>query len=221
MRGLVADLFVAELLPQRGKPPSERAKRRHEAWKLDFLRMCNGPLQSGRLVHYCHPSVGCGCTSREDSVRRFSQAVTRIMYNRRPPVPQVTEWTSVRQSMAFLALPLLTGGLHRDVFECSIRPKRQSGPQAVQGSGGDFLQLVPAPCLPDGAGAGVESSIADSDWHAMVGQRTKFVSEKLMQPTEDSRKIKEVSSGRAVFGRGGAELLPAQLRQRPARGTTN
>ena len=104
--------------------------------------MLNGPLGGSRLVHFCHASVGCRCSGRDQSVKRIAQCVMKLVYPHRPRIPQLSEWTSCLDSLRFMSLGALLAGLHRKVFERSIS---RSCPVSVASSS---LQLVPAAQAP-------------------------------------------------------------------------
>jgi hypothetical protein len=180
---LVVDLFFPKPQCKNGKPPSDLSVRNHHLLRDEFLKMLNGPLHNSQILHFCHESVGCQCSSRGNTVKRISKIVVRCLFSKRPVVPQVKEWTAVHQSMTFLAFAASTHNLHRRIFDRSI-----ASVEACRGAASEegALVLFPAAHL---NGASVpqptQGFIENIDWADMNGKRVSHISKHLMQPSQD------------------------------------
>ena len=68
------------------------------ALKEEFKLIRNGPPNRKGpkiMIHRCHPSWPCKCTSLSHSRQRQKLLILRVDYKRRPAPPQMSEWTSV------------------------------------------------------------------------------------------------------------------------------
>lgn len=186
--------MISALFPppchRKGKPPSWTAVERHRVLSLELGRMVNGPVFGGVLTHFCHPSVGCGCSDRSESIRRVSTILCQTLFRRKPAVPQLKEWTAVQQSVEFVALGCCLQGVHRRVFEASVSPLVNHAPRATDaadaGHAAAALALVPAAHL-GAAAPSASASFENVGWHETNGKRVQYIRRHLMQPAEDLR----------------------------------
>lgn len=152
--------------------------------------MMNGYMldPSKPLTHHCHLAAGCGCKSVSNTRHRIQQLLLRVMYRRRPAVPQLKEWTRCRDSSRFHCFGMLTSGLLQRVFHKAVQERpgghrhcpRHQGPwpQPQPLPGPVHLALVPragvraeAPQAPQPAP--LQHIIDETDWHKLVGKKIK------------------------------------------------
>lgn len=172
------DFFVLPPRSRKHKPVSEKQKQQFKDLRKEYLMMCNGNPFSQNLVHHCHASVNCGCQgNRAVVVGRVSRILIRTLYCRRPAIPQLKEWTSVWESLSWLAAGLVRNRVAASIFECSVG----ATPAVVQAAGDEVLQLVPAAQIADAKPA-VQDFLDGMSWHEMASVRVKYVRQHVMQP---------------------------------------
>ena len=148
----------------------------------EFAVLLNGNPFAEGLVHYCHADTGCRCNgSREDTVKRIARLLMRLLFGRRPPVPQLSEWTSVKDCVCFLALGVGLNRIGPTVFSHSVSRLVPSNVGRVR----EELALVPAHAVPlePAVHESAAQAIQGTEWHELVGRRIRFVREHIMAPS--------------------------------------
>ena len=184
MRDVIMELFFPRIVQRRfGKnrakahSESKQAKEEDSRLRQEWRVMMNGYMldPSQPLTHHCHLAAGCGCKSVSNTRHRIQQLLLRVMYRRRPAVPQLKEWTRCRDSSRFHCFGMLTSGLLQRVFHKAVQ-ERPGGHQPLPGPVN--LALVPwagaraeAPQAPQPAP--LQHFIDETDWHKLVGKKIK------------------------------------------------
>ena len=75
-------------------PSLARQDGKDEQLRRDFEMYINGEAFTDKLVHHCVPGI-CSCVSHDDCVTRVSVVLVKVIFFRRPPTPQIKEWTAV------------------------------------------------------------------------------------------------------------------------------
>lgn len=110
----------------------------------DLYRVCRRAAYTIVAIWYFRSARSGFCdlcmshSLRQNTVRRYAKCILRVIYPRRPTVPNIGEWTSCVSSVRFAALGVINHGIHRLVFNKSVGfiPKHVRTSQE--------LQLVPA-----------------------------------------------------------------------------
>lgn len=163
---------------RRGARPSKRRALQHEL-RNKYLMLCNGSPFGERLVHHCHPSVGRDCQgSRDALVRRIARILVAVLYSRRPVEPQQSEWSSIRESMAFLAFTVNANRLGAHVFEQSVSRGLAGDAHVEQYLAARSSALVPAAVV---AETSVQPDVENLSWRTLAGNHINAVRAKIMQ----------------------------------------
>ena len=144
-----------------------------EHYRKEFLCIDNGPLHTETITHYCGSE--CACRDRTHTVQRLVFVWIRWVLGRRPPIPQLTEFTAIARAgrtIGFLAACHRVVAQAFDIMVGTMKPRAELVPQLVAN---------PAPTLnqTESSEPKVQEWFDQCNWHALQGARKQQVSEHL------------------------------------------
>ena len=163
-----------------GKLASPYVLNGYRMLRTEFLKIVNWRPSSDQVSHFC--GIWCGCQDSSHFQRRLCKLLTRTVYRFRMRIPKLQEFTAIFESIAPLALGCSLSGLHRKVFNHSVRGIARN---AVSSSGAfRSMQIVPAAHVDSKMNCST-SHVDSASWHALAGSRIGGVSRNMMALQKD------------------------------------